>query len=423
MSIVITTLGRYALDGEPEIASGNFKRLAVIQNNERYPIEKSQFRNLGFLHGEDKPFFAEAGLYRIPAGNINPVEPWKLELLIESEIPSENKKIYVDYHLSNNYIIQPDGLKKIANKDEPIWYAAWESQRKNIIILSFSLLILSLALIKMEKLTFNNNFRQIFRNIYLLWILIWLGWEAGGQVTILSILTWVTAPISQPSWNTLLSDPLLIVLMSYVIVTFFVWGRGVFCGWLCPFGALQELIANIGKFFKIKQIKIPEKYNKASLNIKYIILLTLFVTCFIAPNFLNLGSEIEPFKTAISMKFNREWYYVIYAILLLAVGLFIERFFCRFICPLGAFMAIGGKLRIFNSFLKRRNECGSPCKLCSNECPIDAIEKNGKINMNECFYCLDCQSLYYNDHKCPPLVIVRKKNAKITIDQPDTIKA
>ena len=423
MSIVITTLGRYALDGEPEIASGNFKRLAIIQNNERYPIEKSQFRNLGFLHGEDKPFFAEASLYRIPAGNINPVEPWQLELLIESEIPSENKKIYVDYHLSNNYIIQPDGLKKIANKDEPIWYAAWESQKKNIIILSFSLLILSLALIKMEKLTFNNNFRQIFRNIYLLWILIWLGWEAGGQVTILSILTWATSPISQPSWNTLLSDPLLIVLMSYVIVTFFVWGRGVFCGWLCPFGALQELIANIGKFFKIKQIKIPEKYNKASLNIKYIILLTLFVTCFIAPSFLNLGSEIEPFKTAISMKFNREWYYVIYAVLLLAIGLFIERFFCRFICPLGAFMAIGGKLRIFNSFLKRRNECGSPCKLCSNECPIDAIEKNGKINMNECFYCLDCQSLYYNDHKCPPLVIVRKKNAKITIDQPDTIKA
>ena len=325
--------------------------------------------------------------------------------------------------MSNNYIIQPDGLKKIANKDEPIWFAAWESQRKNIIILSFSLLILSFALIKMETLTFNNNFRQIFRNIYLLWILIWLGWEAGGQVTILSILTWLTAPISQPSWNTLLSDPLLIVLMSYVLVTFFVWGRGVFCGWLCPFGALQELIANIGKFLKIKQIKIPEKYNKNSLNIKYIILLTLFITCFIAPNFLNLGSEIEPFKTAISMKFNREWYYIIYAILLLAVGLFIERFFCRFICPLGAFMAIGGKLRIFNSFLKRRNECGSPCKLCSNECPIDAIEKNGKINMNECFYCLDCQSLYHNDHKCPPLVIIRKKNVKITIDQPDTIKA
>ena len=422
MSIIITTLGRYALDGEPEISSGNFKRLAILQNDKRYPINKKQFRNLGFLHGEDKPFFAEAGLYRIPPGIINPVKPWQLELLLESEIASENKRVYIDYHLNEKYIIQPDGIKKLANKDEPIWYAAWENQKKNIIILSFSLLLLSLALIKMKKLTFNNNFRQIFRNIYLLWILIWLGWEAGGQVTILSILTWITAPISQPSWNTLLSDPLLIVLMSYVIVTFFIWGRGVFCGWLCPFGALQEIIASVGKFLKIKQIKIPEKYNKASLNIKYFILLMLLMTCFITPNFLNLGSEIEPFKTAISMKFYREWYYVLYAVLLLTAGLFIERFFCRFICPLGAFMAIGGKLRIFNSFLKRRNECGSPCKLCSNECPIDAIEKNGKINMNECFYCLDCQSLYYDEHKCPPLVIIRKKKANVAIDQPDMIK-
>ena len=57
MSIVITTLGRYALDGEPEISSGNFKRLAILQDNKRYPLEKKQFRNLGFLHGEDKPFF------------------------------------------------------------------------------------------------------------------------------------------------------------------------------------------------------------------------------------------------------------------------------------------------------------------------------------------------------------------------------
>ena len=59
--------------------------------------------------------------------------------------------------------------------------------------------------------------------------------------------------------------------------------------------------------------------------------------------------------------------------------------------------------------LKRRNECGNPCKLCSKACPIDAIDQKGNINMNECFYCLDCQSLYYDNYKCPPLVIKRKK--------------
>ena len=73
--------------------------------------------------------------------------------------------------------------------------------------------------------------------------------------------------------------------------------------------------------------------------------------------------------------------------------------------------AIGGKLRIF-SILKRRKECGSPCQLCSHDCPINAIEPSGKIKMDECFYCLDCQSLYYDQHKCPPLVQERKKRKR-----------
>ena len=76
---------------------------------------------------------------------------------------------------------------------------------------------------------------------------------------------------------------------------------------------------------------------------------------FYSAELLNLGSEIEPFKTSISMKFQREWYYVLYAISLLILGLFIERFFCRFLCPLGAFMVLGGKLRLKkNPFKKKR---------------------------------------------------------------------
>jgi NosR/NirI family nitrous oxide reductase transcriptional regulator len=126
---------------------------------------------------------------------------------------------------------------------------------------------------------------------------------------------------------------------------------------------------------------------------------------------VNIASEIEPFKTAISMKFNREWYFIFYAVLLLFIGLFIERFFCRFLCPLGAFMAVGGKLRIFKS-LKRREECGSPCQLCANDCPINAIKPTGEIIMDECFYCLDCQDLYHDEHKCPPLVKIGKVKAR-----------
>ena len=409
-TIVIAALGRYPLDGETHIADGNFKRLSVIQDERYIPLLKNNFRNLGFLHGEDKPYFAEAGLYRIPAdAGLNPVKPWKLEILIESKNINENKRYILDYKLDDKYIIQPDGLIKIANKDTPIWYAAWENQRNNISILIVTLIILTIAIIRMDVLSKFDYRRKIFRYLFLSWILVWLGWIAGGQITILSVLMWIAAPINNPSWNVLLSDPLLTVLMVYVIISFIFWGRGLFCGWLCPFGSFQEILAKLAQYFNLPQIKVSEKINRNSLNIKYVVLLLLIISSFYSADILNLGSEVEPFKTTISMKFQREWYFVLYAVSLLTLGLFIERFFCRFLCPLGAFMVLGGKLRLKNP-LKRRPECGNPCKLCSKACPIDAIDKKGNINMNECFYCLDCQSLYYNNYKCPPLVIVRKKS-------------
>jgi NosR/NirI family nitrous oxide reductase transcriptional regulator len=54
--------------------------------------------------------------------------------------------------------------------------------------------------------------------------------------------------------------------------------------------------------------------------------------------------------------------------------------------------------------LKRRSECGSPCQLCAKRCPIQAIEPSGAINMDECFYCLDCQVIHNDANVCPPLV-------------------
>ncbi len=70
-----------------------------------------------------------------------------------------------------------------------------------------------------------------------------------------------------------------------------------------------------------------------------------------------------------------------------------------------------GRFHIFNN-LKRRDECGSPCHLCERACPVNAIPKTGKIDMNECFQCLDCQVEYYDDHRCPPLAKNRKRRER-----------
>ena len=122
-------------------------------------------------------------------------------------------------------------------------------------------------------------------------------------------------------------------------------------------------------------------------------------------------AEVEPFKTAIILKFVRDWPFVVFAVVLLVIGLFIERFYCRYLCPLGAALAIPARMRMFD-WLKRYRECGSPCQTCAHECPVQAIHPTGEINPNECVNCLHCQVLYQSDVKCPVIIRQLKRRAK-----------
>ena len=62
--------------------------------------------------------------------------------------------------------------------------------------------------------------------------------------------------------------------------------------------------------------------------------------------------------------------------------------------------------------VRLRAECGSPCQLCARRCPIQAIEPSGAINMDESFYCLDCQVIHNDATVCPPLVNEARPNRK-----------
>ena len=117
------------------------------------------------------------------------------------------------------------------------------------------------------------------------------------------------------------------------------WGRGAFCGWLCPFGSLQELTNAIAKKIGIKQITVPFGVHTRLTAIKYIIFVVLFGISLYELGFAEKMAEVEPFKTAIILHFVREWWFVLFAVALVVAGLFIERFFCRYMCPLGAAMA------------------------------------------------------------------------------------
>jgi NosR/NirI family nitrous oxide reductase transcriptional regulator len=106
-------------------------------------------------------------------------------------------------------------------------------------------------------------------------------------------------------------------------------------------------------------------------------------------------------------------------LVILASGLFVARAFFRFLCPLGAAMAIGGRLRLRRFMpLKRHPECGSPCQLCAKRCPIQAIEPSGAINMDECFVCLDCQVIHSDATVCSPLVNEARRKRELAFAAP-----
>ena len=124
-----------------------------------------------------------------------------------------------------------------------------------------------------------------------------------------------------------------------------------------------------------------------------------------------LLAEVEPFKTVFSLHFHREWGYVIYAVAFLLISAINRKFYCRYICPLGAALTFPSKFRIFD-WLRRRKECGRPCQTCRVECEVGAIRLTGEIISQECHYCLDCQVTYWNDKKCPPLAERRKRRER-----------
>ena len=193
----------------------------------------------------------------------------------------------------------------------------------------------------------------------------------------------------------------------------------MFCGWLCPFGALQELLAKLARVVKLPQWSPSFRAHRMLWPLKYVSLAALAIATLHGLQTMAVAAEIEPFKTVISLRMDRAWPFVVYALVLLAAGLFVERAFCRFLCPLGAVMAIGGRLRLRRFMpLKRRSECGSPCQLCARRCPIQAIEPSGAINMDECFYCLDCQVIHNDATVCPPLVYEARRNRKLAVAAP-----
>lgn len=429
-AILVMASGLYSVKGTAYVRTGVFDRIQILQGERTLRLARDQHTRIERLAANGAPEFREIGWFALSHETaFDPLAPWRLQVLVGRSAPAGGTT-FVTFELASTL---PAALLKGAAREEGeagplarlfasgiedgdgarritpgLWIEVWRDRPVRIAVLSLMLVVLTFALFFQDALVRRPLLYERFRTGFLAFTLVWLGLYAGTQLSVVNVLTFAQALLTGFRWDLFLIEPLIFILWSYVAVAMLFWGRGVFCGWLCPFGALQELLNKAARWLRVPQVEVPFGLHERLWPIKYVLFIGLFAVSLHSMTLAVLGAEVEPFKTAISLRFVRHWPFVAYAVGLLAAGLFVERFYCRYLCALGAGLAVPARLATFR-WLKRRHQCGSECHICAVRCPVQSIHPGGEINPNECVQCLKCQVLYYDDRTCPPLITRRKR--------------
>jgi len=188
------------------------------------------------------------------------------------------------------------------------------------------------------------------------------------------------------------------LLSLFVLVSTVLWGR-FYCGRVCAFGALTQLM-DLTVPAKLR-VEVPAPLERRAAWIKYGLLAGV-LAYFIATRDVSVYRYVEPFWMFGLFGTTSMW---IGLAVLLAATLFVRNLYCRFLCPVGAMLGLISNLTVFR--IKRWSECNS-CKICEKTCEWGAI-RGPKILKSECVRCDDCERLYLDQQKCPHWIILRRK--------------
>jgi len=189
------------------------------------------------------------------------------------------------------------------------------------------------------------------------------------------------------------------LLAAVTLVSTILWGR-VYCGRICAFGALTQLLDAVVP--ARLRVNVPKVLERRAAQIKFAVLAFALSYFLVTKNPL-IYPYIEPF-----------WMFGIYGrsapmwiglAVLLTATVFVRNLYCRFLCPLGAFLGVLSNLTVFR--IKRWSECNT-CRICEKACEWGAI-RGPKILQTECVRCDDCERLYDDTKKCPHHIIIIRK--------------
>lgn len=410
-AFLVMSRGRYGVIGEDFIRGTVSGRLALAQD--KLPVELRDLDMAMTLASPDQLPSESADVFRVigqagldPAGQLD----FGLRVTRNKGIVYPERivrEIPISYQLSPAHFIAPQASDKS-------WQGIWSGRKAELLLTVAALALLGSALAMQKRLTANAAYFLWFRRGFLLFTIGFIGYYAQGQLSIVNVTGLFQALLAGRSLEFFMYDPMTVVLWVFVLVSLVAWGRGTFCGWLCPFGALQELTGKLGQWLKLPQLRFRSRADTRLKLVKYGLLAAVLGSIALAPAWTGVLAEIEPFKTAITLGFERSWPFVAYAVGLLALSAVSYKFFCRYLCPFGAALALLGRFRL-HDWIARRTDCGTPCQTCRHACDYQAIKPTGTVSYDECFQCMDCIVIHASDTKCAPLIMERKRHRTIPI--------
>lgn len=201
--------------------------------------------------------------------------------------------------------------------------------------------------------------------------------------------------------------PSLLAAVSIFPITI-ILGR-FFCGWICAFGALGDwLFEATNKIFKYKK-RVPQNIDNVLKLVKYIVLFLFFAFIWnmdlseldAANPWISFGLLAKVTQTPdLANAVNGFMAGTIILVIIMVISIFVERFFCRYLCPLGALFTLISVLGI-TKISKPKSNCGS-CKLCTSKCSMGInLDKYDIVKSGECIQCYKCVSVCPKSNASP----------------------
>ena len=415
---VIRTGGNESFKGSGFVRGGIYDRVQLRQGQDVFTFRDLDYYNLYGVSAPGAPSFNESAIFIVRSPAFSGAFPWKFIFLGNRIDRETGARTFVnfdrEYWLPSAYL---EGGRPVVKKPDAPWVRVWKTRAVEIGLFAALLIAVAAVYANRDALTRRSTRKNkwpVNAFKYSAWIISigFVGFGLLAQPSITQVLTWFHSLLFQWQWELFLTDPFIFLFWIFIILTVFVWGRGLFCGWLCPFGSLSELLYKVGRAIGLKrfQFALPMKWHNRLKWVKYAVFFGLLAVSMFSMGLAEKLAEVEPFKTTFLVGlFNRSWPYTLFAAGLLGLSIFMERPFCKYLCPLGAALAMPSTFRWFG--LRRKQECDS-CKACAVGCGSLAIDEKGRIDHRECMLCLDCMVLYTDEHACPPLAQERKRRTK-----------